>query len=36
MSTYCLHMLRVRRLEGKGEYLFPNGTKYVGDMKDGM
>ena len=24
------------RMEGKGEYIFPTGTKYVGDMKDGM
>lgn len=24
------------RMEGKGEYVFPTGTKYVGDMRDGM
>ena len=25
-----------RRMEGKGEYTFPSGTKYVGEFKDGM
>lgn len=24
------------RMEGKGEYTFPTGTRYVGEMKDGM
>ncbi len=24
------------RMEGKCEYVLPTGTKYVGDMKDGM
>lgn len=24
------------RMEGKAEYLFPTGTKYIGEMKDGM
>eukprot|EP00127_Corallochytrium_limacisporum_P004864 Clim_evm8s191 gene=Clim_evmTU8s191 len=25
-----------RRLEGTGTYQFPNGTKYVGELKDGQ
>ena len=24
------------KMDGRGEYLFPTGTKYIGDMKDGM
>lgn len=24
------------RMEGRGEYLFATGTKYIGDMRDGM
>ena len=24
------------RMEGAGEFVFPTGTKYVGEMKDGM
>ena len=23
-------------MDGKGEYTFPTGTKYVGEMKDGV
>ena len=23
------------RMEGRGEYTFPSGTRYVGDIKDG-
>ena len=29
-------MLFCHRMEGKGEYVFPTGAKYIGDMKDGM
>jgi hypothetical protein len=25
-----------RRMEGKGIYRFPTGTKFVGELKDGM
>ena len=25
-----------RRFEGRGEFQFPNGTKYVGEFVDGM
>lgn len=29
---------KIFRMEGKGEYSFPNSleTKYIGDLKDGM
>ena len=34
-STYSGPIIH-GRMEGKGEYLFPTGTKYIGDIKDGM
>ena len=24
------------RMEGKAEYVLPTGTKYIGELKDGM
>ena len=33
----CITLLLIpHRMEGMAEYVFPTGTKYVGEMKDGM
>ena len=33
--TFCLVKF-LNSMEGHGEYTFPSGTRYVGNMKDGM
>ena len=40
-DVFITHMLTLRtllffRMEGVGEFVFPTGTKYVGELKDGM